>query len=260
MSRLRHIRPNLEPLEGRALLSDVAVTVTTDQQSYQVGQPIRIRLTETNSTNHDVTVAEGCGVSDFWTTQNGAELWRKSKDGPQPLCPIFLGGVLHPHESRTFDALWNGHTDEGPPGTPTGVVQVSGQIDGVASPPVAIRIEPQAVNPLVLTVTTDHQLYRAGRRVHITVTATNTGNEPAAVGSASPDVTISRRGVVVWRLHSRIHPQAARPLLPGQTRQFTVAWKGAPNVRGFRIGPDSYTVQVSLEGMEDAATIPIARR
>jgi hypothetical protein len=260
MSRLRRIHLNIEPLEGRALLSDLAVTVTTDQPSYQVGQPVRMTVTETNVTNHDVTVAEGCGINDFWVMQDGAELWRKSRDGPQPLCPIFLGGVLHAHESRSFNALWDGHTDEGPPGTPTGVVDVFGRADGVASPPVAIRIEPPAVNPVVLTVTTNHELYRPGRPVHITVTATNTGNEPLAVGAAHPKITISRRGVVVWRLRSQLHPQAARVLQPGQSRQFPVAWKGMPNVPGVRLRPDIYTVQVGLDGMEDSATIRIARR
>jgi len=261
MSRLIRIRPKVEPLEGRALLSDLAVTLTTDQPSYQVGQPVRITLTETNATNHDVTVAEGCGINDFWVTQNGVELWRKSKDGPQPLCPIFLGGVLHAHESRSFNALWDGHTVEGPPGTPTGVVDVFGRVDGVASPPLAIRIEPTpAVNPLVLTVTTDHEHYRPGQRVHITVTATNTGNEPVAVGVANPKITISRNGVVVWRLHSQVHPQVARLLQPGQSRQFAVAWKGTPNVPGVRLRPDIYTVQAGLDGMEDAATIRIGRR
>jgi hypothetical protein len=260
MSRPIRIRPKVEPLEGRALLSDLAVTLTTDQPSYQVGQPVHITVTEMNGTNHDVTVAEGCGINDFWVTQNSTELWRKSKDGPQPLCPIFLGGVLHAHESRSFDTLWDGHTDEGPPGTPTGVVEVFGRVDGVASPPVAIRIEPPAVNPLVLTVTTNHELYRPGRRVHITVTATNTGNEPVAVGVADPKITISRSGVVVWRLRSQLHPQVARLLQPGQNRKFAVAWKGMPNVPGVRLRPDIYTVQVELDGMEDAATIRIARR
>jgi hypothetical protein len=261
MSRLIRIRATVEPLEGRALLSGLAVTVTTDQPSYQVGQPINITLTETNTTDHDMTVAEGCGVNDLWATQNGAELWRKSKDGPQPLCPIFLGGVLHAHESRSFGALWDGHTDEGPPGTPTGVVEVFGGVDGVSSPPVAIRIEPPAAtNHLVLTVTTDHELYRPGRRVQITVTETNTGNEPVAVGFAGPKITISRRGVVVWRLHSQVHPQAARLLQPGQTQQFAVAWKGLPNVPVVRLRPDIYTVQVALDGMDNAATIRIGRR
>ena len=261
MSRLIRIRPNVEPLEGRALLSDLAVTVTTDQPSYQVGQPVHITVTETNATNHDVTVAEGCGINDFWVTQNSTELWRKSKDGPQPLCPIFLGGVLHAHQSRSFDALWDGHTDEGPPGTPTGVVEVFGRVNGVSSPPVAIRIDPPpSVNPLLLTVTTDHELYRPGRRVHITVTATNTGNAPIAIGVAHPKITISRPGAVVWRLRGRVHPQAARLLQPGQSRQFAVAWRGMPNVHGVRLRPDIYTVQVGLNGMENAATIRIARR
>lgn len=179
---------------------------------------------------------------------------------PSPYAPSSSAGSCTRHESRSFDALWDGHTDEGPPGTPTGVVEVFGRVNGVASPPVAIRIEPPAVNPLVLTVTTDHELYRPGRRVHITVTATNTGNEPVAVGVASPKIIISRHGVVVWRLRSQVHPQVARLLLPGQTRQFAVAWKGLPNVPGVRLRPDIYTVQVRLDGMEDAATIRIGRR
>ena len=41
----------VEPLETRALLSGTSVSVTTDQSTYQVGQPVQITVTDTNNTD-----------------------------------------------------------------------------------------------------------------------------------------------------------------------------------------------------------------
>ena len=46
-----------EPLEGRELLSGVIYSLTTDQPNYQVGQPIEMTFTETNTGDQPVTVA-----------------------------------------------------------------------------------------------------------------------------------------------------------------------------------------------------------
>src|SRR6266571_1489971 len=130
----RPFRLNVEPLEGRALLAggDLAVTLTTDQAAYQVGQPVHMTLTETNTTDHDVRAVRGCGIFDIWANQGATEVWRKSQDGPQPLCAVFLG-VLHAHETRSFLVDWNGQSDEGPPSTPTGPIVLQGVIDDVMS-------------------------------------------------------------------------------------------------------------------------------
>jgi hypothetical protein len=51
----RQLRPSLESLETKTLLSDLSVSVTTDKSSYAVGQPVHMTFTETNVSNHDVS-------------------------------------------------------------------------------------------------------------------------------------------------------------------------------------------------------------
>ena len=53
----RKIAARVEELEGRSLLSGIAYSLTTDQLIYQVGQPIRITFTETNTGDQPVTVS-----------------------------------------------------------------------------------------------------------------------------------------------------------------------------------------------------------
>jgi hypothetical protein len=257
----RAILPHVEPLESKMLLSNLTVSVATDRSTYQAGQTVRMTLTETNTSNQSVKVTEGCGIDDFWVTQAGTEVWRESKNGPQPLCPISLNGVLGPHQSRTFVVYWNGHSDEGPPTTPSGVLRVSGAVDGMASAPVSIRIEPSpAASNVALTVATNHMVYRPGQRVHMSIIETNGGNEPVAVSLSSPTITVSRGGTVVWSLHSHLHSQTLKLLKAGQSRVFQFAWNGRSDIPGVRVRPDDYTIQVALDGLSDSTTIRIGKR
>ena len=47
---------SLEDLEVRSLLSGITYSLTTDQSSYQIGQPITMTFTETNTGDQPVTV------------------------------------------------------------------------------------------------------------------------------------------------------------------------------------------------------------
>src|SRR5260370_24500586 len=119
------LRPKVESLESRELLSGFVIPpgplvpisspLKASLAVSQVGPTDTLTLTETNTSSMDASVAIGCGVSDFWVTQGGVEVWRRSKDGPQPLCPISLGGILHPQESRTFTATRDRHFNETTP-------------------------------------------------------------------------------------------------------------------------------------------------
>ena len=133
------------------------------------GQPTMMTLTETNAGGQDASVAIGCGVSDFWVTQGGAEVWRRSKDGPQPLCPISLGGVLHPRESRTFTATWDGHFNEASPPNPAGPFVFHGQVDGLTA-------DAPTQTPLAVSLTTDRTAYQVGQPILMTLTETNTSD------------------------------------------------------------------------------------
>jgi hypothetical protein len=147
----------VEPLESKVLLSAAAplisvpasppivarageglkIVLTTDQKVYRKGQPVVMTLTETNTSNQTKTVALGPSTDGFYVTQNGVEVWA-SNTGPQPL--FLLVKTIKPGASLTLSATWKGHTNIGPPSSPTGTFVVHSQIPGAA--PVTIQILP----------------------------------------------------------------------------------------------------------------------
>jgi hypothetical protein len=79
----RHVRPGVEGLESRALLAAntsaaLAMTLTTDRSAYVAGQPIKITLTETNTSGHTLTFADGPSLDGFTVTKGAATIWRSN--------------------------------------------------------------------------------------------------------------------------------------------------------------------------------------
>jgi hypothetical protein len=70
----------VEGLEDRALLSSLAYSLTTDQSVYQVGQPIEMTFTETNTGDQPVTVS--VSPTDFSVSQNNAVIWQSDPGLP----------------------------------------------------------------------------------------------------------------------------------------------------------------------------------
>jgi len=144
----------LETLEGKVLLSAIAtpiapisppiiasvsqglvVKLTTDHRVYRRGQPEVITLTETNTSQHDITVYSGPSTDGFFVTHNGRKVWA-SNVGPQPM--FILVRRLAPGLSITQSATWNGQSNIGPASTPTGHFLVGSQVEGAQ--PVNIQI------------------------------------------------------------------------------------------------------------------------
>ena len=106
----RHLFPSVEGLETKSLLSqfgpgtaamespvahvaprestnaqsELAITLTTNQSSYTVGQNVQMTMTATNDTSHNVTVGVGPSTTVFTISQNGQVVWRSSSE-PLPL-------------------------------------------------------------------------------------------------------------------------------------------------------------------------------
>lgn len=144
----------LETLEGKVLLAAIAtpvapvspliivpvsqglvVKLSTDHQVYRRGQPVVITLTETNTSQHDISVESGPSLGGFFVTHNGRRVWA-SNTGIQPL--FVLIRTLEPGESITQSATWNGQSNIGPSWTPTGHLVVGSQVEGAQ--PVNIQI------------------------------------------------------------------------------------------------------------------------
>ncbi len=84
----KRIELSVDGLEGRILLASVSYTLTTDQPTYQVGQPILISFIETNTGDQPVTVSVSPTdffVSEQSTTWDG-QIWQSNpeNDGQSP--------------------------------------------------------------------------------------------------------------------------------------------------------------------------------
>jgi hypothetical protein len=83
--------------------SELAISLTTNQTTYSLGQIVQMTLTATNDTKHNVTVPVGPSVDGFSITQNGQIIWQ-SNSGMQP--DYVRDEVLAPGQSITLSANW----------------------------------------------------------------------------------------------------------------------------------------------------------
>jgi hypothetical protein len=135
------LRPTVEAMESRTVLSaiggtpaapvvGVSVHLATDRAVYRAHQPVRIVLTETNTSTHDVEVPVGPSIPGFSVTRGGTTVWRASA-GIQ--AQYIAMEVLHPGQSVKLSATWNGRSNVGRPRMPAGLFVAHTQIPGVGS-------------------------------------------------------------------------------------------------------------------------------
>ena len=145
----------LETLEGKVVLAAIGtpvapvsppmiaplsqglvVKLSTDHKVYQQGQPVVMTLTETNTSQHDITVDSGPSLGGFFVTHNGRRVWA-SNAGVQPM--FILIRTLEPGQSITQSATWNGQSNIGPSLTPAGHLVVGSQVEGAHSINIQVR-------------------------------------------------------------------------------------------------------------------------
>jgi len=144
----------LEMLEGKVVLAAIAtpvapvsppmiaplshglvVKLSTDHKVYQQGQPVVMTLTETNTSQHDITVQSGPSLGGFFVTHNGRRVWA-SNAGVQPM--FILIRTLEPGQSIAQSASWNGQSNISPSLTPAGHLVVGSRVEGAQ--PINIQI------------------------------------------------------------------------------------------------------------------------
>jgi len=123
--------PNYPPFvsPGTDPSSPLKVVLTTDKNTYQVGQPVQVTITETNTSNQDAKVLVGCQILQGSVTRNGVEVWHYVD---QRECATFQT-VLHAHQSRQLSLEWNGvFSSPGAQSLPrTGTFVFHAGVDGV---------------------------------------------------------------------------------------------------------------------------------
>ena len=119
----RTIRPGLELLEGRALLSGVSAatpglvaSLTAVAGRTPSGAQVVLTFTETNASNHDITVEQGPSIEGFTATRGGKTIW--NQDAGQFLPNFLEVSVLKPHQSVTIEATWDGRANDVNPADP----------------------------------------------------------------------------------------------------------------------------------------------
>jgi hypothetical protein len=208
---MRRKRPLLaEMLEVRALLSSLSYTLTTNQPVYQVGQPIQITFTETNTGNQPVSVE--VRPTDFTVSQNGYAIWQ-SDPANQSQPPA--AETLQPGQTITQTATWNGMTP-----------YASAEINdfgsfSVTNPngPSASSASFQITDPVIDTLTTDQAVYELGQPVTETFTEVNTASVPVTIAN-SPSAEaflIYRNGTALWLIaYPQVISFSSTTLNPGQ--------------------------------------------
>ena len=121
------LRPRIDVLEDKTLLSHLAasltvpehalqaevrrevatskmaVSLTTNQTTYSPGQVVQMKLTMTNTSGQNETVALGPSIDGFFVTQNAKVIWR-SNSGVEP--QYIVRRLLKPGQSITLTAQW----------------------------------------------------------------------------------------------------------------------------------------------------------
>jgi hypothetical protein len=246
---------SVEVIESRYLLSALAYSLTTNQSTYQSGQPIQFTFTETNTSARPVNIEIGPANSGFVVRENGTPVWI-SNSGFQ--AQYLLLKTLLPGQSEVLTATWNGVSNVGPPTAETGTFTVTNQQaptqssatfaiqptstiqPGPVSPPDSVS-GPVSVSPptdssslLTTTLTTNQSTYAFGQPIQFTFTETNTSTQPVdiTIGPVNSGFEVVHNGVTVWASNAGFQPQflQLKTLEPGQSVSLTATWDGIPNL------------------------------
>jgi hypothetical protein len=214
---------SVEDLECRALLSGITYSLVTDQPVYQVGQPIHITFTETNTGDQPVTVS--VSPTDFTVSRNGGTVWQSDpENGGQPPTSV----TLQPQQSVSQTATWDG-TIPWPSLTGSGTTSAVNEFGAyqVTNPnaPQGDTAAFQITNPLQGALTTDQATYQVGQPVQLTFTETNPTDQSITILTANPIYQILHDGQPVLPVMDPTIP-IPQTIAAGQTFTSQYTWNG----------------------------------
>ncbi len=201
------------------IASPLSYTFTLNNQSYQVGQPIGINLTETNTSSQPVTV--NVNPAAFTVTNGlGQTLWQYQDSSASPATQ-----TLQPGQSITQTATWNDIANVGP----TAGTNVWGNFT-VSSPNAPAGLAPTAgINdPLSFSLSPQTGSVAPGQPVVFNWVATDTAAVPVTIPESTGQLTVTNSvtGVQVYSTSVA----AAAPtitLQPGQSWTQNITWPGS---------------------------------
>lgn len=277
----RHIPLNLEPLEGKALLSGLSYSITTNQSSYAPGQAVEMTFQETNVSDKAITVQEGPSIDGFDVLQGGRMVWR-SNSGMNPM--YIALDTLQPGQSLTLTATWNGVPANGSTpasgtfevanalnqgatttfaissgASPTSPTAAAPANDPAPTDPVTSTSTPppsggNPTSPVAVNVTTDPAGH-GGRATRMTIRLTDVGNAPVTLpANAGAQFTLIEGSAPVWHRATSAAAVRHRTIRPGQSVELSVVRKGNAHAAG----AGSYTLDASLGAYAGSTTVQLS--
>ncbi len=227
MSRKFGLR--VEDLEGRTLLSGIVYSLTTDQSAYQVGQPIQITFTETNTGSQPVTVS--VSPTDFTVSAHGSPIWESNPANEnQTSTPVTIQAGQSVSQTATWDGtIAESATQQGV--TTTYAVNQWGTFQ-VSNPnaPQGDSATFQISNPLQGALTTDQSTYQLGEPVLLTYSETSTSSQTLTISAQNPVIyQITHDGQPLLPATDPIGP-IFQTIGPGQTVTDHYTWNELPDV------------------------------
>ena len=219
------LRPHVETMEPRALLSsDLSVSLTTDKAVYQPGQPIELTFTETNNSDHEISLSYGPSVDGFVVSEEGQPVWQ-SNAGANPMFIVL--DKLEPGQSLTLHSTWNGVPNQqgSSPILAGGTFTVTNELD-----PDGPSASFQIASPLSYALSVDQAEYQVGQPIQLSFTETNTGTQPLSINVPPATFTIADDlNNVVWQSAIGSGSSTIQTLEPGQSIAQTSTWNGISN-------------------------------
>ena len=197
--------------------------LTTDQATYQFGQPVQLTYTETNTSDQTLTISIANPL--YQIVNNDLPMLPVS----DPLGPSIQ--TITPGQTITDQFTWNPQPGSGyyTEGNLTGTFEAM-VYDVPAAPghfTANFQIVSTSAGAIVSSVTTDHAVYQGGQTVTMTFTETNRSDQPVTVPTGQDgfvfDPSVATSNLDLSDLHSPI-PTGSMTLQPGQSWTQTETW------------------------------------
>ena len=204
----------------------LSTSLTTNQSVYQLGQPVQLTFTETNSGTTPMQVLVGPAAFDI--TQNGGQIWSSTDPDTTGTSPNDSWTTLEAGQSVTQNATWNGVPDTLPSAFSNGTFTLTDALDPRNESSTFQIVAPPAAD-LSTTVTTDKSAYDFGQPIQLTLTETNVSSQPIVVLTGPAAFEIDHDGANLWGSTTPNSLPAStswETLQPGQSYVQTLSWSG----------------------------------
>lgn len=248
-----------------ATRSWVSLKASTDKARYTPGQPIKVRLSATNTFKRGAYLRFSSGQRfDFWVAKQGetdvAYTWSATRMFMQSLGSLWL----KPGQSQNYDATIGDEMGQLAPGKYTLVAHLTNPGNNIYSPPIEFEVSDFALS---LKPRTDKTRYKIGEPVNIKVDVTNTTGKayttPINWGMICDFSVTDDAGNSVWTYGANlrfIRALEATTWAKGETKTLSATWNGVAlpgSTTPTTLQPGKYRVQAILQTDPSRASAPV---